>query len=225
MESKEESKLDESSKESGGVSAKQVVALAASGQESKESHHETKSEAKCGAEQDESLTAKDILQTKKISADKSVDDAMIRRAVGSVYADLQEKLGDFFDRMLPNFEGESEEHKLEYMTAYKEYEILVEQHLEVRAAFSLGLLRLPWTQFDFASFEGVCQNGGFRRWRAVLQSPARCIGRQSKDSQNGKTACSCDRIQQVRQDDAADGKEESGGGARLLNSTTPQRKQ
>jgi hypothetical protein len=128
MESKEEAKADAPLTAKGGVSAKQI---AISGQESKESQNEAKSEAKGGVEKVESLTAKDVLQTKVANADRSVDDAMIRRAVGSVYADLQEKLGDFFERMLPNFEGESEEHKLEYMTAYKEYEVVVEQHLEV----------------------------------------------------------------------------------------------
>ena len=59
-------------------------------------------------------------------------DAMIRRAVSSVYADLQVDLEAFFNQRADMFDINSEEHKLEYMEAYKEYEVLVEKHLEVR---------------------------------------------------------------------------------------------
>jgi hypothetical protein len=57
---------------------------------------------------------------------------MIRRAVSSVYADLQAELENFFCERIDMFDINSDEHKLEYMEAYKEYEVVVEKHLEVR---------------------------------------------------------------------------------------------
>ena len=57
---------------------------------------------------------------------------MIRRAVSSVYADLQVELEKFFEDRIDIFDIESDEQKLEYMQAYKEYEAIVEKHLEVR---------------------------------------------------------------------------------------------
>jgi hypothetical protein len=56
---------------------------------------------------------------------------MIRRAVSSVYADLQVQLENFFSDRVGMFDVASEEHKLEYMDAFKEYEAVVEKHLEV----------------------------------------------------------------------------------------------
>lgn len=56
---------------------------------------------------------------------------MVRRAVSSVYADLQIQLENFFSDRVGMFDIACEEHKLEYMDAFKEYEVVVENHLQV----------------------------------------------------------------------------------------------
>ena len=78
--------------------------------------------------------AKDIMCGRVRNRDTSSGDALLRRAVSSVYSEMQRALLPLFEPHAATFNPNQEEQPLEYMELYQQYERLLEEHLERFAA-------------------------------------------------------------------------------------------
>jgi len=91
---------------------------------------DVKSESKGDSKE---LSDEKAVPTRKVAQSKNENtdvDALLRRAVSSVYADLVKELAPFFEEHYTLFDLTTDENKLEYMDIFKKYEALVEAHLE-----------------------------------------------------------------------------------------------
>jgi hypothetical protein len=58
-----------------------------------------------------------------------IESPLVRETISFVYTTIQMKLDAFFDKNTPRMDLSTEEHKLEYTEIYKDYEALLEDHL------------------------------------------------------------------------------------------------
>ena len=101
--------------------------------EHKDEREDDKSEPKLEPESS-GVGAKDIMCGRVRNRDTSSGDALLRRAVSSVYSEMQRSLLPLFEPHAAAFDSSKEEQPLEYMELYQQYERLLEEHLERFAA-------------------------------------------------------------------------------------------
>ena len=77
-----------------------------------------------------SVSHEAIMNARCKNSDVSSSDALLRRAVSSIYSDMQQLLLPLFEPHAAAFEWDREEQPLEYIALFKEYEVMLEQHLE-----------------------------------------------------------------------------------------------